>query len=311
VNFVQILEYNVSIGGPSHGTVFELFIFTFLHYLIIKNKINIMDSSSFHQYGKTGHNYDLPGHNYDLHIEVTKASDEYKEKGIPSRVKIPVGTYEIGDLRITCPMILVGTGIKKKDTKLHGSIIIGTDKPMVRYRNHQWFEGIPEPGVRLENMQISNQTNGPATNGPAVHVSGSVCVLKDVRITNCKSDGLVAISVDDDPRRGFRYKTTQAKVRCDNVKVTKCQGSGIEANGTASIVLGPGTKVTENCKRGGKFDFGLKVDTYYKAAIHIEKPLTLNGVSYGNGQKNDKNFGVGKSGGKLENIKVVESKSNK
>ena len=103
------------------------------------------------------------------------------------------------------------------------------------------------------------------------------------------------------------FKTTQAVVRCDNVKVTECQGSGIEANGTALIVLGLGTEVTRNCRRGNKFefDFGLKVDTYYKAAIHIKNPLTLNGVSHDNGQREAKNVGVGQNGGDIKNIKVI------
>ena len=66
------------------------------------------------------------------------------------------------------------------------------------------------------------------------------------------------------------------------------------------------TKVTGNCKEGHEFDFGLKVDTYYKAAIHIKKPLTLKGVSHDNGLREAKaNFGVGKHGGEIENIKVI------
>lgn len=244
---------------------------------------------------------------YDLHNEVAKASVHYKETGKPATVKIPVGTYNFNELRITCPMILVGQGRKKKQTQLHGSIIIGNNNPMVPYQKnggtYKRFEGIPEPGVRLVKMQITNQTG---TNGPAVYVSASVCALKDVRITNCKADGLVASSVDDDPMCDFRYKTTQAVVRCDNVKVTECQGNGIEANGTALIVLGPGTEVTGNCKKGKSFDFGLKVDTYYKAAIHIKNPLRLKKVSHDNGLGKNKNFGIGTHGGTLENIKEVD-----
>ena len=95
-------------------------------------------------------------------------------------------------------------------------------------------------------------------------------------------------------------------MKCDNVKVTKCQGSGIEANGTALIVLkGEHTKVTHNCTRGYEFDFGLKVDTDYKAAICIKKPLTLNGVSHDNGLREAKNVGVGQNGGDIKNIKVI------
>lgn len=241
-----------------------------------------------------------------LHTMVAEASEHYKNTGKPATVEIPEGTYNFDELRITCPMILVGQGRKRKDTKLYGSISIGNNNLMVSYQEnggtYERFEGIPEPGVRLENMQITNKTG---TYGPAVSVSDSVCVLKDVRITNCKDDGLVASSVDDDPTRSFIFKTTQAVVRCDKVIVTQCQGSGIVANGTALIVLGPGTKVTKNCQKGYQFDFGLKVDTYYKAAIHIKKPLTLKGVSHDNGVREAKNVGRGYYGGTLKNIKEV------
>lgn len=244
---------------------------------------------------------------YDLLYEVAKATKHYNETGAVSTVKIPTGTHQFNVLRITCPMILVGQGETVRQTKLHGAIIIGNKNPMKTYQTngaaYQRFQGIPEPGVQLEKMQITNKTGG---NGPAVSVSNSVCVLESVRITNCKDDGLVASSVDDDPMRVFMFKTTQAVVRCHNVKVTKCQGSGIEANGTALIVLkGEHTEVTRNCKGGHEFDFGLKVDTYYKAAIHIKNPLTLKGVSHDNGGNEAKNFGVGQNGGDINNIKVI------
>ena len=173
---------------------------------------------------------------------------------------------------------------------------------MVSFQNSMRFEGIPKPGVCFENLQITN------VNGTGVWVNASVCRLKNVRITECGDNGLEASSVDDDPMRGFLYKSTQAVVNCENVKVVDNKGSGIVSDGTALVVLeGHGTKVNNNCTRGYKFDFGLKVDIYHKASIHIVAPLTKAQVSKKNGLRESKNFGVGKNGGggNIKNIKNI------
>lgn len=239
---------------------------------------------------------------FNLQEEVDKAVVKWDKTNVPVIIEIPQGTYNFEQLIITRPMTLKGTGRKIKQTQLFGGISVKKGGRMVSFQNSMRFEGIPKPGVCFENLQITN------VNGTGVWVNASVCRLKNVRITECRDNGLEASSVDDDPMRGFLYKSTQAVVNCENVKVVDNKGSGIVSDGTALVVLeGPGTKVNNNCTRGYKFDFGLKVDIYYKASIHIVAPLTKAQVSKKNGLRESKNFGVGKNGGggNIKNVKNI------
>ena len=234
---------------------------------------------------------------FNLQEAVDNAAAAWDKTKVAVIIEIPQGRYNFEQLVITRPMTLKGISRRKKDTQLLGGVSVKNNAPMVNGR----FEGIPKPGVCFENLQITN------AKGIGVWVIASVCRLKNVRITECGDNGLEASSVDDDPMRDFVFKSTQAVVNCENVKVVDNKGSGIVSDGTALVVL-EGTKVTNNCTQGYKFDFGLKVDIDYKAAIHIVAPLTKFQVSKKNGLRESKNFGVGKDGGDIMNIKNIKNK---
>jgi hypothetical protein len=247
---------------------------------------------------------------FNLQEAVDNAAAAWDKTKVAVIIEIPQGRYNFEQLVITRPMTLKG-GSKKKDTQLLGGVSVKNNAPMVNGR----FEGIPKPGVCFENLQITNR------NGIGVWVNASVCRLKNVRITECGDNGLEASSVDDDPMPDFLFKSTQAVVNCENVKVVDNKGSGIVSDGTALVVLeGLGTKVTNNCTGGYNLDFGLKVDIYYKASIHIVAPLTKVQVSRENvqvsrknGLRESKNFGVGEHrgnimSGNIMNIKNIKNK---
>jgi len=113
--------------------------------------------------------------------------------------------------------------------------------------------------------------------------------MEDVLVEQCGYYGVVAGGTD-------------VVVRCTNVEVRQCQGSGVVAEYGASITLiGAKTTVHHNCTKGEEDEYGLQVD-WHRSTIQLVAPLTKEQVSIDNG--GDGNWGA-YWGARITQIKTI------
>jgi len=127
--------------------------------------------------------------------------------------------------------------------------------------------------------------------GHGLYVSkGMNVIMRGCSVDGCQGTGVVAHRAD---------------ISCDNLQVVGCGGSGVSAQGNATITLsGQGTTIQRNVTKGYYDDYGLHASSAPSSNIHLVHPLTKKQISTNNG--GGRNWGGvirdGGRGGTIEQI---------
>ena len=200
-----------------------------------------------------------------------KANDDPDIVTIPRKIVVGKGVHKIdgSNLPIYSVMNIVGDPeVPRKDIVIVGGI--------------SFEEGIP--GIcHLQHLTL-RQATGRGVDG------WSSFTMDDVLVEHCGDTGV------------FAYGTS-VDVRCTNVEVRHCAMSGVLAvNGASITLIGPKTKVHDNCTAGYIYSYGLDVHGSTTATIQLVAPLTKEQVAIDNGGGG--NWGA-EGGSRLDQIKTI------
>jgi hypothetical protein len=172
-------------------------------------------------------------------------------------------------LYIKCPVNIVGS-----PDVLDKSNIVVVGGLWIQGKNASNIHG----NVHVEHLTIRGLKN----NGVRAYSSFT---LNDLMIDQCGYTGVWAMG-------------SSTLARCTNIKVNKCQYSGVLADEGATIILeGTETLIGNNCLKEWARSYGLKV-YLVSSKIQIVSPLTKESISKGNG-----GVGIGVGMVKLEPLK--------